>query len=54
MKVFLLIRTEQDDFDVIYGIYSSLENANIASHNENFHGAEIKEVQLDVTYELGV
>lgn len=54
MNVFLLIRTEQDDFDVIYGIYSSLENANIASNNENVHCAHIKEVQLDVTYERGV
>lgn len=50
MKVYLLIRTEQIDYDEIYGIYSSRENAEVAINNPRVHCAEIKEFELDVTH----
>lgn len=57
MKLFLLIRTERDDFDVIYGVYSSLANAEIAQRgreNDRDFGSDIKELELDTTYAGGV
>lgn len=54
MKVFLLIQTEQDDFDIIYGVYSSRENAVVAQNNPDVHWSEIKEMELDTTYVGGV
>lgn len=51
--VFLLIRKEQDDYDEIYGVYSSHENAEIAQNNPDVFCADIKELELDTTYTLG-
>lgn len=50
MKVFLLVCPEQDDYDRIYGVYSSLENATIAQSNPDVFCAEIKELELDTTH----
>lgn len=52
--VFLLVRTEQDDFDVVYGIYSTRANANVAQNNPDVFCADIKELELDTTYVGGV
>jgi len=50
MKVFLLIRTERDDLDVVYGIFSSLELAEVASQNSDVFCADIKPVEIDKIY----
>lgn len=47
MKVYLLIRTEQIDFDRIYGVYSSRETAEIARDCPCVVCADIKEIELD-------
>lgn len=54
MKVFLLISMASYDLDIIYGIYSSLENAEIAQSGIQDANAEIKELKLDTTYVGGV
>lgn len=53
MKVFLLIRTERDDYDQIYGVYSSRAHAEIAQSNPDVFCADIKEFELDTTYADG-
>lgn len=47
MKVFLLIRTERDDFDRIYGIYSSREKVETALGYPCVVLADVVEVELD-------
>lgn len=54
MKVYLLVCPEQDDYDQIYGVYSSHENAVIAQSNPDVFCADIKEIELDTTYTLGI
>lgn len=55
MKVFLLIHSGPYDADIVYGIYSSIENAKIAQSNPDVSRfAEIKELELDATHTLGV
>lgn len=53
MKVFLLVCPDQDDFDVIYGVYSSRANAEVAQAGTDAC-ADIKELELDTTYVGGI
>lgn len=51
MKVFLMVCHEQDDFDRVYGIFSSREKAEEIRQRDDLpplvHCADIVEFQLD-------